>query len=136
MKKTKVIILILSMALLTLTAACRKESVKSRIAETMRTHVEQNLNENETFNFVGTFNRRDTVFMGVTRPCTGVIYTITDHESRLESRHSADVIFSDDHRTALCIKELDFDPIEMVKDKVKEEFKTKIREKLGKKSEQ
>lgn len=132
MARNKLIILILSVALLPLVAACMKESDKSKIARTMGAYVERTLSEGETFDFVGLSNRRDTVFMGMTRPCAGVIYTVTDSRSGDKTRHFADVIFSDDYKTALWVKELDFDPIEFVEEKVKEQFKEKIREKLAK----
>ncbi len=132
MARNKLIILILSVALLPLVAACMKESDKSKISRTMGAYVERTLSEGETFDFVGLSNRRDTVFMGMTRPCAGVIYTVTDSRSGDKTRHFADVIFSDDYKTALWVKELDFDPIEFVEEKVKEQFKGKIREKLAK----
>lgn len=132
MARNKLIILILSVALLPLVAACMKESDKSKISRTMGAYVERTLSEGETFDFVGLSNRRDTVFMGMTRPCAGVIYTVTDSRSGDKTRHFADVIFSDDYKTALWVKELDFDPIEFVEENVKEQFKEKIREKLAK----
>lgn len=76
-------------------------------------------------------NHRDTLFMGATHPCVGVIYTITDSASDHTSRHFADVIFSDDYSTALSVKELDFDPIEATKEAITEKLIEKIHEKLS-----
>lgn len=122
--------LILSVSALVFIASCGVESDKRKIENTMREYVERGLNEDETFDFVGLSNHRDTIFMGVNCPCVGVIYTITNSSSGDKTRHYADVIFSGDYGKALSVKELDFDPIDTVKDKVKGELKSKIREKL------
>lgn len=134
MAKNKLIILVVAMASVSLAflSGCGSGSDKSKIAETMRVRVESGLAEGETFGFVGLSNRRDTVFMGATHSCAGVIYTITGNVSGDKTRHFADVIFSDDYKTVLWIKELDFDPIEFVEEKVKEKFKAKIMEKSEK----
>ncbi len=131
MTRHKLIILILAIAVLSGTYSCA-ESEKSRIANTMREHVEPNLADGEQFGFIGLSNRRDTTFMGSTHPCIGVIYTITNLDSGEKNRHLADVIFSDDYRTALSVTELDFDPIDYAKEKIKDAFKEKINEKLHK----
>lgn len=130
MKRNKLIAIIMVIASLAFISSCEFKSDKSKIAATMRAYVEPNLAEGETFGFIGLSNRRDTMFMGVTRPCAGVIYTVTDSESGEKTRHFADVIFSNDYKTALCVNELDFDPIEFAKDKVKEQFKEKLMEKF------
>ncbi len=130
MKRCRLILQILSVAALVFIVSCGAGSDKRKIENTMREYVERGLNEDETFDFVGLSNHRDTIFMGVNRPCVGVIYTIANNSSGDKTRHFADVIFSEGYGTALSVKELDFDPIDTVKDKVKEELKSKIREKL------
>lgn len=130
MKQRSLILLMLSVAALVFIISCGAESDKRKIENTMREYVESGLNEDETFNFVGLSNHRDTVFMGVNRPCVGVIYTIANSSSGEKTRHYANVIFSEDYGKAISVKELDFDPIDTVKDKVKGELKSKIREKL------
>lgn len=129
MTKNKLAILILAIASLAFISGCGIESDKKEIAATMRGYVEPRLDDGETFGFVGLSNRRDTVFMGVTRPCAVVIYTVTDNEAGTKARHFADVVFSDDYKTALFVKELDFDPIEVVEDKIREAFYEKLRNK-------
>lgn len=97
----------------------------------MREHVSPHLSESEYFGFIGMSNHRDTMFMGATHPCVGVIYTITDSASGEMTRHFADVIFSDDYSTALSVKELDFDPVEVVKEAITSKLIEKIHEKLS-----
>lgn len=130
MKRCRLILQILSVAALVFIVSCGAGSDKRKIENTMREYVERGLNEDETFDFVGLSNHRDTIFMGVNRPCVSVIYTVANNSSGDMTRHFADVIFSEGYGTALSVKELDFDPIDTVKDKVKEELKSKIREKL------
>ncbi|MDE6669525.1 MAG: hypothetical protein K2K26_07565 [Muribaculaceae bacterium] len=132
MTQNRLLILLLILVSLVILPACEAGSTKSKIANTMREYIEAGLTDEETFGFVGLSNHRDTVFMGVTRPCVGVIYTITNKEYGEKTRYFADVIFSDDYKTALCVKECDFDPIEFVEEKIKEKFKEKIQEKLKK----
>lgn len=130
MEQCTLILPILSVVALVFVGSFGTVTDERKIENTMREYVERGLDEDESFYFVGLSNHRDTVFMGVTRPCVGVIYTISNSSSGDKTRHFADVIFSEDCGTALSVKELDFDPIEMVRDKVKEELKSKIREKL------
>lgn len=127
MTRKKLFIVIVIIASLVFISSCGK----SKIADTMRGYVEARISEGETFHFVGLSNHRDTVFMGTTRHCVGVIYTVTDNQSGEKTRHYADVIFDDDYNTALSVEELDFDPIEYAREKVKDAFKEKIREKLN-----
>lgn len=131
MTRNKILIIICSITLLVFSYSCG-QTEKGRIAKTMREYVAINLAEKETFKFIGLSNRRDTTFMGVTRPCSGVIYTITDNETGETTRHFADVIFSDNYMTALSVTELDFDPIGYAEEKVRDAFKEKICEKFGK----
>lgn len=130
MKRNRLILLTLSVAAMAFVYSCGGGSDKRKIENTMREYVERDLNEYETFDLVGLSNHRDTIFMGANCPCVGVIYTIANSSSSDKNRHFADVIFSEDYSTILFLKELDFDPIEMVKDKVEEELKSKLREKL------
>lgn len=123
------IIVITSFAII---SSCGGKSDKSKIADTMRGYVENTLSEGQSFNFIGLSNRRDTIFMGANHPCVGVIYTITDSNSGKSTRHFADVILSEDYSTALCVKELDFDPIDFVEQKIKHTLKEKIRGNAGK----
>ncbi|MDE5876732.1 MAG: hypothetical protein K2H47_04460 [Muribaculaceae bacterium] len=132
MTQNRLLILLLILVSLVILPGCEAGSTKSKIANTMREYIEAGLTDEETFGFVGLSNHRDTVFMGVTHPCVGVIYTITNKESGEKIRYFADVIFSDDYKTALCVKESDFDPIEFVEEKIKEKFMEKIQEKLKK----
>lgn len=132
MTQKRLVILLLSIVSLIVIPSCEGDSNKRKIAVTMSEYIKTDLTEGETFNFVGLSNHRDTIFMGTSYPCVGVIYTITDKESGKKTRHFADVIFSHDYQTALCVKESDFDPIDSVKEKVKEKFKEKIRKKIKK----
>lgn len=125
MTPPRLVFLILTIASIATVTSCGYGSEKSKIANTIYEYVKPDLTENESFGFVGLSNHRDTVFMRITRPCIGVIYTITDNVSGEKTRHFVDVIFSDDYRTTLYIKELDSDPIEMVRNKMKEELKKK-----------
>lgn len=120
-------ILIITIASFAIISSCGGKSDKRKIADTMRVYVEQSLPDGQSFNFIGLSNRRDTIFMGVSHPCVGVIYTISDSNSGKSSRHFADVILSDDYSTALSVKELDFDPIDFVEQKIKHALKEKIR---------
>lgn len=131
MTKNKFFSVILAVVLFAAISNCG-ESEKSRIAATMCVYVESGLPGDKAFNFIGLSNRRDTIFMGESRPCAGVIYTITDKESGEKSRHYADVIFSSDYKTALSVDELNYDPIDLVEEKVKDAFKVKLRETIGK----
>ncbi len=131
MTQKKLIILILTIASLAIASSCKFSTDKSKIADTMQKYVEQNLGESETFDFVGLSNHRDTIFMGVHRHCVGVIYTITDNNSKEKARHFADAIFSDDYNTVIYIKELDFDPIKIIEEKIKAKLTEKVYEKLG-----
>lgn len=126
MKQNKLLIIILAIVALYVSAGCEFKSEKSKIASAMREYVEPRLSEGETFHFVGLSNRRDTVFMGVAHPCSGVIYTVTDRKSGEKTRHFADVIFSNDYKTALSVEELDFDPIKSVEEKITEKLKEKL----------
>ncbi|MCM1333229.1 MAG: hypothetical protein NC248_11545 [Bacteroides sp.] len=128
----KLIILILTIASITVMSSCEFGSTKSKIARTMREYVEPGLANGETFHFIGLTNHRDTIFMGTSYPCVGVIYTITDTKTGNKTRKFADVVFSNDYKTALSVKMLDFDPIDYVEEKLREAFKDKIMEKLGK----
>lgn len=123
MTQKRLVILLLSIVSLIVIPSCEGDSNKRKIAVTMSEYIKTDLTEGETFNFVGLSNHRDTIFMGTSYPCVGVIYTVTDKESGKKTRHFADVIFSHDYQTALCVKESDFDPIDSVKEKVKEKFK-------------
>ena len=127
---TKFFILIISVISFAILFGC-DESDKSKIADTMREYVQPHLAECESFDFVGLSNHRDTTFMGVPRHCVGVIYTVTDRTSGIKTRHFADVIFSDDFSTALSVNELDFDPIDYVKEKISDALNEKLREKFG-----
>lgn len=131
MTKTRLILLVIIISSLAALNGCGG-SEKSRIAETMRVYVEPTLAEGESFNFVGLSNRRDTLFMGETRPCAMVIYTIVENSSDDAACRCDEVIFSNDYKSLLSVEELDFDPIEMVRVKVKEELKKRIHEKIGK----
>lgn len=128
MKRNRLILITLSVVAMTFVYSCGVGSDKRKIENTMREYVERDLTEDETFDFIGLSNHRDTLFMGANRPCVGVIYTIVNSSSGDKTRHFADVIFSEDYSTALSVKELDFDPIEQVKDKVEGELKSKLRE--------
>lgn len=110
---------------------CGGNSDKDKIADAMCKYVQPRLSENETFGFVGLSNRRDTLFMGETHPCVGVIYTVTGPESDTDERHYADVILSTDYSEILFARELDFDPIEMAEEKIKEKFMEKLHEKMN-----
>lgn len=131
MKQNKLLYLLLPLVSAGAMSSCEFGSDKREIANTMREYVEPNLDEDETFGFIGLSNHRDTVFMGVTRPCVGVIYTVTDNDTGEKTRHFADVVFSDDYKTALSVKELDFDPVKIVEEKVREKLSEKILEGLG-----
>ena len=92
----------------------------------MREYVEPRLTDNETFGFIGVSHCRDTTFMNASYPCMGVIYTVTDRVSGEVDRHFADVIFSNDYKTAICVKESDFDPVEYAEQKVREQLMENI----------
>ena len=132
MAHSRSFLLLLTIASLVIisTCACGPDR-KNRIAHTMREHVSPHLSESESFGFIGMSNHRDTLLMGATHPCVGVIYTVTDSASGDMTRHFADVIFSDDYSTALSVKELDFDPVDAVKETIKEKLIEKIHEKLS-----
>lgn len=132
MSQNKLFIMIIAIASMAFMASCKHSFEKRRIEQTVREYVEQDLADRETFKFVGQSNRRDTVlFMGETRPCVGVIYIIQDQESGTKTRHFADIIFSDDYQSVLYVKELDFDPIETVKEKVTDKLKEEILKSFG-----
>ncbi len=131
MAHSRLLLLTIASLVIISTCACSPDR-KSRIAHTMHEHVSPHLSESESFGFIGMSNHRDTLFMGATHPCVGVIYTITDSASGEMTRHFADVIFSDDYSTALSVKELDFDPVEVVKEAITEKLIEKIHEKLSK----
>lgn len=115
MTRNGVYILIIAITALAMMTACEAGMEKSRIATTMREYYTPRLGEGETFGFIGLTNRRDTVFMGEHHPCAGVIYTVTDSCRRNHTNHFADVIFSGDYSSVLCVREIDFDPIDYVK---------------------
>lgn len=123
--------MIIAIASMAFMVSCKHSFEKRRIEQTVREYVEPDLADGETFRFVGQSNRRDTVFMGETRPCIGVIYIIQDQESGNKTRHFADMVFSDDYQSILYVKELDFDPIETVKEQVTDKLKEKILKSLG-----
>ncbi|MDE6370886.1 MAG: hypothetical protein K2K92_05300, partial [Duncaniella sp.] len=122
-------ILIIAIATLIMMTACEAGDEKSRIASTLHEYFSPRLGEGETFGFIGLTNRRDTMFMGGQYPCAGVIYTVTDSSGRNHTRHFADVVFSKDYTSALCVKEIDFDPVEYVKSKLMDAITDKMSEK-------
>lgn len=126
MTSDKLILMLLTIAPLTALSSCGCNSEKTKISDTMRGYVEPRLTENETFGFIGISHRRDTLFMDASYPCMGVIYTVTDREPGETDRHFADVIFSNDYETAICVKESGFDPVEYAEGKLKEKLKEKI----------
>lgn len=129
MTRNRVYILIIAIMTLAMMTACEAGMEKSRIATTMREYYTPRLGEGETFGFIGLTNRRDTVFMGEHHPCAGVIYTVTDSCRRNHTNHFADVIFSGDYSSVLCVREIDFDPIDYVKNKLKDAIINKMAEK-------
>lgn len=113
MKKSKLKIFILISAFGFLLTACLDGEIeKNKIERATREYMERNLDESESFDFVGSFNRHDTVFMGIKRPCSGVIYDITSKDTGIKKRHIVQIIFSENYESVACIDELDFDPIE------------------------
>lgn len=114
----KTIFIIICLLTAALLSGCGAGSRKRRIARTMHEYVQPTLTESESFRFIGLSNNRDTVFMGVNRPCAGVIYRITDTETGASERRYADVIFSNDYAHVLWMNDLDFDPIEYAEQKI------------------
>lgn len=119
----KIFIPILTTVALAVMTSCGGDSPKSRISHSMREYTEQTLQPGESFEFIGLSNQRDTIYMGVTRPCAGVIYKINDSTTATSTRHFADVIFSNDFKVVLNVTELDFDPIEYTQEKVRDGFR-------------
>lgn len=119
----KIFIPILTTVALAVMTSCGGDSPKSRISHSIREHTEQTLQPGESFEFIGLSNQRDTIYMGVTRPCAGVIYKINDSTTATSTRHFADVIFSNDFKVVLNVTELDFDPIEYTQEKVRDGFR-------------
>lgn len=109
---------------------CGFKNEKSIIKDSVREYVEPRLSVTEHYDFIGTSNRRDTVYLGVSRPCMGVIYTISDVRSGEKTRHYADVIFSNDYKTVIGFSELDSDPMQEVEHRIRKEFKKKLRDKI------
>ena len=79
----KIFIPILTAVALAVMTSCGGDSPKSRISHSireishsMREYTGQTLQPGESFEFIGLSNQRDTIYMGVTRPCAGVIYKI------------------------------------------------------------
>lgn len=119
----KIFIPILTTVALAVMTSCGGDSPKSRISHSMREYTGQTLQPGESFEFIGLSNQRDTIYMGVTRPCAGVIYKINDSTTATSTRHFADVIFSNDFKVVLNVTELDFDPIEYTQEKVRDGFR-------------
>lgn len=119
----KIFIPILTTVALAVMTSCGGDSPKSRISHSMREYTWQTLQPGESFEFIGLSNQRDTIYMGVTRPCAGVIYKINDSTTATSTRHFADVIFSNDFKVVLNVTELDFDPIEYTQEKVRDGFR-------------
>lgn len=126
----KIFIPILTTVALAVMTSCGGDSPKSRISHSireishsMREYTRQTLQPGESFEFIGLSNQRDTIYMGVTRPCAGVIYKINDSTTATSTRHFADVIFSNDFKVVLNVTELDFDPIEYTQEKVRDGFR-------------
>lgn len=124
----KTIIILLLAAFMALLTGCEAGFTKSRIANAMREYIQPMLSPEESYAFVGLTNNRDTVYMEVTRPCAGVIYTIENTATGHKERHFADVIFSNDYKVALNVTELDFDPIDYAEEKVKAGFRKAFKE--------
>ena len=125
MNKIKLILLFSTLLILVLTISCIGETEKGKIERNLRNYVERDLDEDESFDFIGIFHKRDTIFMGINRPCTGVIYSITNKQTGAKNRYSADVIFSKGYTTILCLDELDFHTIVHSQEKVQEPVKIK-----------
>ena len=125
MNKIKLILLLSPLLILVLTISCIGETEKGKIERNLRNYVERDLDEDESFDFIGIFHRRDTIFMGINRPCTGVIYSITNKQTGAKHRYSADVIFSEGYATILCLDELDFEPPKYSQEKALETVKIK-----------
>lgn len=120
-------ILIIALAAASLASAFTScDSEKSRIENAMHDHVKSDLLAEESFAFIGLSNRRDTVFMGETRPCAGVIYKVANATTGKKERRYADVIFSNDYREVLSFTELDYDPIDYAGDKIKSALKARL----------
>lgn len=124
----RLIFIIIAAATLTLIAACEGGTRNSRISRAMREYVEPTLGQEETFDFIGVSNNRDTVYMGVSRPCLIVIYNIENTATGNSTRHCADVIFSNDYKVILHATPSDFDPIEYAGDKVRDGFRKAFHE--------
>lgn len=125
MGKIKLILLLSTLSILVFSISCIGETEKGKIERNLRNYVEKDLDEEESFDFIGTFHRRDTIFMGINRPCTGVIYSITNKQTGTKNRYSADVIFSEGYATILCLDELDFEPLKYSQEKALETVKIK-----------
>ena len=121
MGKIILILLVSTLSILVLSISCIGETENGKIERNLRNYVERDLDEDESFDFIGTFHRRDTLFMGINRPCTGVIYSITNNQTGAKNRYSVDVIFSEDYATILCLDELDFEPIKYSQEKVQKQ---------------
>lgn len=133
MSKIKLILLASTLSMLVLSISCVGETEKGKIERYLRNYVERDLGENESFDFIGSFDWRDTIFMGTNHPCTRVIYSIINKQTGTKTRYSVDIIFSKDYATILCLDEKDFDPIEYSQEKVQETVKDKVIENLDKK---
>lgn len=123
-------------ALLTLAAllilplsSCKTGGHKGEISDAVESYLDRSLDETETYGFIGLTNRRDTIFMGSTLPCTGVIYKITDTSDGCSQLYCADVILTEDYGRVVSFDEVDLDSIgRCVEEKVKEGFKQALQE--------
>ncbi|MCI8998223.1 MAG: hypothetical protein HFJ95_04430 [Muribaculaceae bacterium] len=126
----KLIIIIVSVAALAAMMNCGSGSTKGKINNAMREYVTPALADCERYGFIGLSNHRDTIYMGVTRPCVGVIYTVENRYTGEKKRHYADVIFSNDFNTVLNATESGFDPIEYAEDKIREALREALKKRL------
>lgn len=114
--------------MLLLATGCKRPGSRSNIRHAMREYVQPTLRQGDTYDFIGLSNHRDTMYLGFSRPCVWVIYTVTDGETGKKQRRYDDVIFSNDYQVVLNASPLDFDPIEYAEDMVRESISNALNE--------
>lgn len=128
MRHSKFIVPLMASLMLLLVTGCKRPGSKSNIRHAMREYVQLTLRQGDTYDFIGLSNHRDTLYMGVSRPCIYIIYTVTDGETGKKQRHYDDVILSNDYQVVLNASPLDFDPIEYAGDIVRESISNALNE--------